>query len=212
MKNVKYLLLLLAVMFQLPLFSQKVAVDANAVLDKSLASLKSSLPVRMDYDYVVFDDNDEQLQRDKGFIYMDNNRYALLMQDMKVWCDGTTQWSYMREVDEIYVTDADSDEAQNLSPLYVMEHYREGFSASAVNQGGVVTVTLQAVDGDTDVENVQLLILESDYRLVAMVISMSGQGGVLVELDGYVAKCGVGDDVYRCPVDEFAGCEIIDMR
>ena len=207
----RYTLFLLLAMFQLPLFAQEAAVDASAVLDKALAGLKKSLPVRMDYDYEVFDVDGEQLQSDKGIIYIDNNRYALLMQDMKVWCDGEVQWSYMREVDEIYVTDADSDEAQNLSPLYIMEYYREGCSASAVSEGGAVAVTLKSMSGG-DVESVQLFIRESDYRLVSMVISMPGQGGVLVKLDGYVANCGVGDKVFKCPVDEFAGCEIIDMR
>lgn len=207
----RYTLFLLLAMFQLPLFAQEAAVDASAVLDKALAGLKKSLPVRMDYDYEVFDVDGEQLQSDKGIIYIDNNRYALLMQDMKVWCDGEVQWSYMREVDEIYVTDADSDEAQNLSPLYVMEYYREGYSASAVSEGGTVAVTLKSMSGG-DVESVRLFIRESDYRLVSMVISMPGQGSVLVKLDGYVANCGVGDKVFKCPVDEFAGCEIIDMR
>ena len=207
----RYTLFLLLAMFQLPLFAQEAAVDASAVLDKALAGLKKSLPVRMDYDYEVFDVDGEQLQSDKGIIYIDNNRYALLMQDMKVWCDGKVQWSYMREVDEIYVTDADSDEAQNLSPLYIMEYYREGYSASAVSEGGTVAVTLKSMSGG-DVESVQLFIRESDCRLVSMVISMPGQGSVLVKLDGYVANCGVGDEVFKCPVDEFAGCEIIDMR
>ena len=207
----RYTLFLLLAMFQLPLFAQEAAVDASAVLDKTLAGLKKSLPVRMDYNYEVFDVDGEQLQSDKGIIYIDNNRYALLMQDMKVWCDGEVQWSYMREVDEIYVTDADSDEAQNLSPLYIMEYYREGYSASAVSEGGTVAVTLKSMSGG-DVESVQLFIRESDCRLVSMVISMPGQGSVLVKLDGYVANCGVGDEVFKCPVDEFAGCEIIDMR
>ena len=188
------------------------AVDANVVLDKALAGLKSELPVRMDYYYEAFAAPGERLQSDKGIIYIDNDRYALLMQDMKVWCDGVTQWSYMREVEEIYVTDAASDEAQNLSPLYIMEHYREGCSVSAVNEAGVVAVTLQPMDGDSDVESVQLFILEDNYRLSAMVISIPGQGGVLVELDGYVAKCGVDDGVFTCPLDEFRTVEVIDMR
>ncbi|MBO5864619.1 MAG: hypothetical protein J6Q73_01010 [Bacteroidaceae bacterium] len=208
----RYILFLLFAMFQLPLFSQKAAVDANVVLDKALASLKLDLPVRMDYDYEVFDDGNEPLQGDKGIIYIDNNRYALLMQDMKVWCDGKTQWSYMREIDEVYVTDADSDEAQNLSPLYVMEHYREGYSASAVSEGGVVAVTLKAMGKNSEVDSVQLLIRERGYRLVSMNISMAGQGSVLVELDGYVAKCGVRDDAFVCPLDDYESAEVIDMR
>ena len=207
----RILLFLVLAMLQLPLFAQS-ADEANVVLDKALAALKADAPVCMDYTYRVVDEDGELLQDDKGVIYVDGGRYALLMQDMKVWCDGVTQWSYMREVDEIYVTDADSEEAQNLSPLYVMEHYREGFSVSAVNEAGVVAVTLKPVDADSDVECVQLFILEDGYRLSAMVISMPGEGGVLVELDGYIADCGVGDEIFVCPLDNFQTAEVIDMR
>lgn len=199
-------------MLQLPLFAQNEEVDADIVLDKALASIKADLPVRMDYDYKVFDDNTELLLNDKGIIYIDDNRYALLMQDMKVWCDGETQWSYMREINEVYITDAAADEAQNLSPLYVMEHYREGFSRSAVSKDGFTAVMLKAMNEDSDVECVLLLISEENYRLVSMIISMPGQGAVEIDLDGYVAKCGVDDDVFTCPLDDFREAEVIDMR
>lgn len=199
-------------MLQLPLFAQNEEVDADAVLDKALASIKADLPVRMDYDYKVFDDNTELLMNDKGVIYIDNNRYALLMQDMKVWCDGETQWSYMREINEVYITDAAADEAQNLSPLYVMEHYRDGYSRSAVSKDGFTAVMLKAMNEDSEVECVLLLISEENYRLVSMIISMPGQGAVEIDLDGYVAKCGVDDDVFTCPLDDFREAEVVDMR
>ena len=208
----RYILFFLLAMLQLPLFAQTAEVDADAVLDKALATIKADLPVRMDYDYRVFDDNTELLLNDKGIIYIDDNRYALLMQDMKVWCDGETQWSYMREINEVYITDAEADEAQNLSPLYVMEHYREGFSRSAVSKDGFTAVMLKAMDEGGDVECVMLLISEENHRLVSMMISMSGQGVVEVDLDGYVADCGADDDVFACPLDDYREAEIIDMR
>ena len=45
-----------------------------------------------------------------------------------------------------------------------------------------------------------------------MLILMPGQGSVEVSLDGYVARCGAGDDVFVCPVDDFSTAEVIDMR
>ena len=206
------MLFLLFAMFQLPLFAQKGVVSADAVLDKALASIKADLPVRMDYSYRVVGEDNELLQGDKGIIYIDANRYALLMQDMKVWCDGETQWSYMREIDEVYITDASADEAQNLSPLYVMEHYRDGYSVAVADKGGIAAVKLQSTAEDGDVECVELHIEKSNNRLVAMFIYMLGQGCVEVRLDGYVANCGVSGDVFTCPLDDFRDVEVIDMR
>ena len=205
------MLFLFLAMLQLPIFAQKGAGEANDVLDRALAVLKADVPVRMDYTYRALDEDGEVLLQDKGIMYMDNGRYALLMQDMKVWCDGTTQWSYMREVDEVYVTDAASDEAQNLSPLYIMEHYRAGRAVSLVVDGVVAVVTLQPM-ADDGTESVELHISNSDNRLVKMVIYMPGQGSVEVLLDGYAAKCGADDDVFTCPLDDYRAAEIIDMR
>ncbi len=210
MKNMKYILLLFAAIFQLPLFAQE--TDPDAVLDKVVSAIKAGSPVCMDYSYKVYDDERELLQSDKGVIYIDNSRYALLMQDMKVWCDGATQWSYMREVDEIYVTDASSDEAQNLSPLYVMECYREGYDASLDDKGDEWLVKLQAEDDEADVESVELLISKDANRLVAMLIHLSGQGYLEIVLDGYTSRCGIDKDVFECPLNDFPGIEVIDMR
>ena len=206
----RILLFLVLAMLQLPLFAQS-ADEANVVLDKALAALKADAPVCMDYTYRVVDEDGELLQDDKGLIYMDGNRYALLMQDMKVWCDGKVQWSYMREVDEVYVTDAASDEAQSLSPVFIMEHYRAGRAVALVYKGDVAVVELRSLT-DVAAEVVKLHIRKGDNRLVAMSIDMPGQGGVEVLLDGYTAKCGADGDVFVCPLDEFSTAEVIDMR
>ena len=197
-------------MLQLPLFAQS-ADEANVVLDKALAALKADAPVCMDYTYRVVDEDGELLQDDKGVIYVDGGRYALLMQDMKVWCDGKVQWSYMREVDEVYVTDAASDEAQSLSPVFIMEHYRADRAVSLVYKGDVAVVELRSLT-DVAAEVVKLHIRKGDNRLVAMSIDMPGQGGVEVLLDGYTAKCGADGDVFVFPLDEFSTAEVIDMR
>lgn len=208
----RYALFVLLVMLQLPLFPQKKAEDANAALDKAIEKIKSGLPMEINYAYGFYDDGGEALQKDNGIIYMDNARYALLMQDMKVWCDGATQWSYMREVDEVYVTDADSDEAQNLSPLYVMEHCRDGYSVSSVDKGKVIAVKLQPQSGVIAVGNVELHISKENDYPVAMFIDMPGLGKIVVSLNGFIANCGVGDSIFVCPLDEFSTAEIIDMR
>ena len=206
----RILLFLVLAMLQLPLFAQS-ADEANVVLDKALAALKADAPVCMDYTYRVVDEDGELLQDDKGVIYVDGGRYALLMQDMKVWCDGKVQWSYMREVDEVYVTDAASDEAQGLSPVFIMEHYRAGRAVSLVYKGDVAVVELRSLT-DVAAEVVKLHIRKGDNRLVAMSIDVPGQGGVEVLFDGYTAKCGADSDVFVCPLDEFSTAEVIDMR
>lgn len=196
----------------LPVMAQRGSGKADALLDKVVASIKADAPVRMDYLYKVCDDDGTLVQSDKGVLYVDGQNYALLMDKMKVWCNGTIQWSYMSDVNEIYITDAVSDEAQNLSPLSIVENYRKGYKLSSTDKSSDVLLTLKAPSKGADVDKVELYVRKSDSRLARLVVYMSGQGCVDVSLAGYMPHCGVGQDVFECRLKEYPTAEVVDMR
>lgn len=186
--------------------------DASALLDRIVEGMKADAALQQNYIYTVYDEADAVVYSDKGVLKLENECYALDMENLKVWCDGTTQWSYMKDIDEIYITEADSEEAQNLSPLYIMEHYRKDCDASLTDKGDKSLVILKIDDEENDIERVELYISKKETQLVAMLIYMPGQGYIEVLLDGYTPNCGVGDDAFVCPEDDFLSAEVIDMR
>lgn len=185
--------------------------DADILLGKAIAAMKADAAVRMDYIYNVYDEDNDIVQSDKGVMKLDGDKYALLMDNMKVWCDGSVQWCYMKEIDEIYITDASSDEAQSLSPLCVMEHYRENSTKSLERQGGVDVVSLKPVQ-DGQVSKVELFFDSKNIRLKAMYVYMNGLGRVEALLEKYTPSCNFEAASYECPVKELPGAEIVDMR
>lgn len=186
--------------------------SAEALLDKAVAVIKSDAAVQMNYDYTVYDDDDVIVYSDNGTMKLDNDRYSLAMENMKVWCDGKVQWSYMKDIDEVYITGADSEEAQNLSPLYIMEKYRENYSMVLVDKGTSAMVILTSKEPEEEVERLELVIDKETARLQSLFIYMSAQGKVEVFLNNYVAKCSFGRNEYECPINAFPTAEIIDMR
>lgn len=203
-KTIILLLLLLPAMA----FAQSAAVE---FLDKAAFAMKADAAVQMDYSSTVYDENGKAVQTDKGVMRLDGNRYSLLMDEMKVWCNGKVQWSYMSSVNEIYITDAASDEAQNMSPLYIMEKFRDGFAASMEKKGSVTDIVLESAGGDDNINKV-LLRFGNGGRLEFMCIYMAGQGRIEVLLDEYTAHCSFPDSVYECPVEDFPSAEVVDMR
>ena len=185
--------------------------SAEALLEKAVAVIKSDAAVQMDYDYTVYDDDGVIVYSDNGTMKLDNDRYSLVMENMKVWCDGKVQWSYMKDIDEVYITGADSEEAQNLSPLYIMEKYRENYSMALVDKGASAMVVLTSKEPE-EVERLELVIDKETARLQGLFIYMPAQGKVEVFLNNYVAKCSFGRKEYECPVNAFPTAEIIDMR
>ena len=196
MKNIFIFLLLFV-----PFSGIAQVLDADAVLDKAVAVMNADAPLQMDYSYTVYDEDNSVVMKDNGMMRLDGERYSVVMDKMGVWCDGETQWSYMLEIDEIYITDSSSGEAQNLSPLYIMVKLHDDN----------LFVTLHAPAG-SEFEKVVLRIDEASYRLETMNIFMPNQGYVEIILDKYQIKCNFALDVYKCPVEELDAAEIIDMR
>ena len=186
--------------------------SAEALLEKAVAVIKSDAAVQMDYDYTVYDDDGVIVYSDNGTMKLDNDRYSLVMENMKVWCDGKVQWSYMKDIDEVYITGADSEEAQNLSPLYIMEKYRENYSMALVDKGASAMVVLTSKESEEEIERLELVIDKETARLQSLFVYMPAQGKVEVFLNNYVAKCSFGRKEYECPVNAFPTAEIIDMR
>ena len=108
----------------------------NANIDKSLRAaenhinaikkIEADAAVQMTFSYSVYDAGGTEQFSDDGSLKLDGGRYALLLSPMKLWCDGQTQWSYMAQVNEVYITDADSQEAQIYNPVYLMGLYKKG--------------------------------------------------------------------------------------
>lgn len=206
MKKIFLLLLLL------PVALSAQVMDADSFVDRVVSVLKNDAIVEMSYSYKVYDDAGKMLQSDKGTMILDGERYVLMMEDMKLWCDGKTQWSYMESVDEIYVTDANSDAAQNLSPLYIMETCCNGYASSLKLDGDIAVVTLVAQGDDGIVDEVEFSADAKKCMLRSMKISLSGQGHIIVDLDNYKANCEFDKTAFECPVKEYPTAVVVDMR
>lgn len=188
--------------------------DAAALLDKIIADIKAGAALQQDYSYTVYDEDDAVVYSDKGVLKLDNERYALDMENMKVWCDGFTQWSYMKDIDEVYITDAGSEEAQNLSPLYIMEAYRANYTLKlAEEQADVCVIVMTAKDVDAEINELKLYVYTGERPMLeGLEIYMSGQGFARITLGESKRGCKFGKDTYRCQVKDFPTAEIVDMR
>ena len=94
--------------------------DAHKILDKAVARIKADAGVKMDFLITLYDFSGEEQYSDKGVLKIDGEKYALLSDQMKLWCDGETQWSYIASNNEIYISEPNADDARTFSPVHIM--------------------------------------------------------------------------------------------
>ncbi len=195
--------------------------DGGAVklLDKAVAQIKADTGVQMDFEYSLYNANGERSVAEKGVFYADcsleakdKERFALLLEHLKIWCDGTRQWNYSGQTDEIYITDAESEEAQNLSPLHIMQLYKGGYKSSLSAEEAVNVVTLLPTDDNGEFGKVVLYIDKATLQPLKMQLDMGDNGCINIEIKKYKGGCKFADEIFVCPVNDYPNAEVIDMR
>lgn len=204
---------MITVLLLVPMLLKADGGTAARLLDKAVAALKADFPVRMAFAYTAYDADGVADSTDEGVLYVaDDGRYAMLLDALRVWCDGEKQWNYMQQTNEIYITAADSEEAQNFSPVYLMELYKKGYACTLVETDGCNTVTLTAEDAETSPSRVEVALNSVTLRPERLELYTEGQGHCVISMLGYEKAVELDGAVFRCPLKEFPDAEIIDME
>lgn len=213
MKRIRFILLLFIAYLPAPVHAE----DAVTILDKAVDGLKSDLALHISFSYTLFDESGYAHYADNGSIKMDtttagSERYVLLTDPMKIWCDGETLWSYASGSDEIYITDADSDDSHFFSPMRLMQLYKDGYKCSVTSDEKRYYVLLRATDAENMVEEVQINLNVKTLRPEMLHLRMSEQGRVKVVITDYNPGSRLNNRVYSCPLEDYPDAEVVDMR
>lgn len=189
--------------------------DAHKILDKAVARIKADAGVKMDFLITLYDFSGEEQYSDKGVLKLDGEKYALLSDQMKLWCDGETQWSYLASNNEIYISEPNADDARTFSPVHIMELYKEGYKSSMdkkLSTSSVDAITLVANARGLEIDKVTILMNKKTSQPEKLKVFYENGTSASIEIDSYKAKCKFSAKEFRCREKDFRGVEFVDMR
>lgn len=213
----KKVVLLIFILLPFTLFAND--RDAVAMLEKVSAKMQADYPLQMTFAFAMYDADGTLQFLDDGSLRIDKNpsggfaeRYVLLLNNMKIWCDGTTLWSYMEQTDEIYRMSPDDDGAQNFSPVYLMQLYKQGYKCSMEHDGEGNVITLLSENSETGMDKVVVYMLDEMLLPEKIRIYMNGDGYTELVIQDYNPHRVFNDRIYRCPVEDYPNAEVVDMN
>lgn len=189
--------------------------DARKILDKAVATIKADAGVKMDFLITLYDASGEELYGDNGVLKIDGQKYALLSDQMKLWCDGETQWSYLTSNNEVYVSEPNAEDARAFSPVHIMELYKEGYKSSIdkkLSTAKLDAVTLVANSRGVEIKNVTILLNKQTAQPERLKVVYENGTSACIEVNSYKAKCKFSTKEFRCREKDFRGVEFVDMR
>jgi len=116
----------------------KVDEEAKAILDK-VSTIKSS------FEMVVELPESDENETQQGTFYLKGDSYKILLEDTEIITDAVTQWTYMKEVDELQISDYEPEE-NGITPSEIFSIYKKDYTYFYNGKEDIEKVAFHTID------------------------------------------------------------------
>lgn len=153
-----------------------------------------------------------------GKLLMEGNSYQFDTDEMKVWFDGTTQWTmqFDDEYSELYISNPTPEDQQSINPYLLLKNYKERFtirdgSEKFISDTPIHEVVLTAKNDDQELDGLKVYI-KSDGTIAALRLIFPDERVYKVEVRSMRNGLTFPKNTFTYSATLYPADEVIDMR
>jgi len=149
-----------------------------------------------------------------GNIIISGDRFKIKMNEISIWYDGRTQWTYSQPVNEISITEPTPDELQQVNPFAIISAFRKNYSATTLNNGNN-TATLQLTPLSSQGEAISKVILtlnKSTLFPTQIVLTLDNGESITIKVNSVKIGNTLPLSTFTYNNQLYPNAEIIDLR
>lgn len=222
MKKITLITLVLSIIFGTQVRAQQELTQdpaAKKILDKVSAKTKSYETIQIKFSYTIEDKKENVNETNKGYAFLKGNKYKLMIPGTEVFSDGKTVWSYIKDAEEIDITEPGEEEESIFNPAKLFTIYEKGFKYSYLGENKESAVKYAVIDlfpenpGQKEYSRIRLFIdIEKDQIYS---IKTFGKNGVdyTITVDEFKSGVKLPDALFVFDKSKYpATVEVVDMR
>ena len=181
------------------------AESAKSILDKAAATVSNPSGVQANFEM-----RSKQFGNTSGSISIKGKKFHATTPQAVVWFDGKTQWTYMKQNDEVNVSNPTEEELQAINPYNFINIYKKGFKLSSKKVNNSYEVHLKATDKKRKIQEMYIIVDQNSYRPTHVKMLQNGKWSTLI-ISGLKAT-SLSDGLFQFNAKDFPQAEIIDLR
>lgn len=181
------------------------AESAKSILDKAAATVSNPSGVQANFQMIS-----KQFGSTSGTISIKGRKFHASTPQAIVWFDGKTQWTYMKQNDEVNVSNPTEAELQAINPYNFINIYKQGFKLSSKKVNNSYEVHLKATDKSRKIQEMYIIVDQQSYRPTHVKMYQNGKWTVLL-ISG-LKSTSLSDGLFQFSAKDFPQAEIIDLR
>lgn len=145
-----------------------------------------------------------------GTISLKGRMFCAMTDMATMWFDGKTQWTYLKQNDEVSVTTPTEAQLQAINPYNFINMYKNGFKLSMTTNGSVYNVHLTAEDSKKKIKELFITVDKKSYAPTEVKMLQDTKWTTFTISN--LQKVQLNDEIFRFNSKDFPTAEVIDLR
>lgn len=177
--------------------------SAKQVLDKTAGIISNKSGVT-----ASFNISSQQYGKTSGTISIKGRKFHADTKEAKVWFDGKTQWTYVKQNDEVNVNTPTAADLQAINPYNFIYMYKQGYTATITKNGQNFVVTLKAKG--KSIQEMVITISQKSY-VPSQIRMLQNKQWTTIHVNGF-KQANLAESTFRFNPKQYPNAEIIDLR
>ena len=177
---------------------------AKSVLDKAAATVSAKEGIKANFRMSGTHGNT------KGSIAVKGRKFYATTPQATVWFDGKTQWTYMKNNDEVNVANPTESQLQAINPYNFINLYKKGYNYTLNKSGNDYVVHLTASNPQTKIKEMFISVDKKSYHPTQIKMLQGNKWTIFYITD--LRKEALPDSQFRFNAKDFPSAEVIDLR
>jgi outer membrane lipoprotein-sorting protein len=196
--------------------SAQTDAKAQEILKGVSAKYKSYKTISASFKLSILDQKTKKVTAQSGSITLRGAQFNLVMNDQTVMSDGKTTWTYLKESNEIQISD-NKPVGDGISPTTIFTMYEKGYKSKfladkTINKKTVQLIELIPEDAKKSFIKIHLTVDKAGkYISEAKIFDKSG-AIYTYSIAKFTPNAVVTEDLFSYNKAKFPGVEIIDLR
>ena len=203
----------------------KEVVDAKAkdILDELAAKTKTYTSIKTDFSSVtekrVTDAESKVTDTQSGTLQLKGDKYKLQFKGQTILSDSKTQWTYIKESNEVQINNAPDPKAtDNINPVNIFTLYEKGYKYKYEKEEVIKGVkadiiALYPLDPDKKSYHTIKLTIDKVKKEITSVKIMNKNGtSTTITVKDFTPNSEMPDTMFSFNKAEYKGVEVVDLR
>jgi len=190
---------------------------ATAILDQMSKQYQNMKSFNASFTYGTEGNNAKLTESYKGDVTVKGTKFRLKLAGQEVFINGKDIYTYVKETNEVNITEFDPSMQEELSPTKIYTIYKKGYKyvfLEEVKEGSQFyeVVELSPEDKSSKIAKVQIKVNKNDKSVKSWKVWDKNGKRTVFRVDKFMPNAPADDKIFTFDKKLYPGVEVVDLR